>query len=83
VDGKEAGVMVFPQRGIGEWSDWGYSNPLQLILSKGEHTISLEYKEWNENMNGYVNQAMIDELRLVPIEGKMKSLAVQIVEVSD
>lgn len=75
VDGKEAGVLVFPQRGKGEWSNWGYSNPLLLPLTKGQHTLSLEYREWNENMNGTINQAMLDQLRMVQTEGKGASLA--------
>lgn len=68
VDGKEAGVVVFPQRGKGEWSNWGYSNSLPLTLSKGQHTLSLEYREWNENMNGVVNEAMLDQVRIVLTE---------------
>jgi hypothetical protein len=75
IDGKEAGVLAFPQRGKEEWSNWGYSNSVQFALEKGTHAISLIYKDWNENMNGAINQAMIDQLRVVRTEGKTTALA--------
>jgi hypothetical protein len=68
VDNKFAGTMVFPQRGKGEWSTWGLSNTVQIKLSKGDHTVSVELKDANENMNGDINQAMLDQLRLVKID---------------
>jgi hypothetical protein len=68
VDGKSAGVFVFPQRGSGEWSNWGFSNSLQVFLTKGAHTLRLEYLPANENMNELVNQAMLDQLRMVRLE---------------
>ena len=70
VDGKSAGVFVFPQRGSAEWSNWGYSNSLQVFLTKGAHTLRLEYLPANENMNEEVNQAMLDQLRMVRLENK-------------
>lgn len=64
--GKEIlGTFVFPQRGKGEWSDWGYSNPVQLKLEKGKNTLSLEFTPADENMNGEINQALLDHLRLI------------------
>jgi hypothetical protein len=65
VDGKEAGAIVLPQRGANEWSNWGYTNPVSVYLSQGKHTIALDFEKWNENMNGDVNQAMIDNLILI------------------
>lgn len=67
-DGRQLGTAVFPQRGQDEWSDWGYSNPILVHLEKGAHTLTLAYEPANENMNGAVNQAMLDYLRLTRVE---------------
>jgi hypothetical protein len=67
VDNHFAGTVVFPQRGKGEWSDWGFSNTVKIKLSKGTHTITLAFKNANENMNPAVNQAMLDYMRLIRI----------------
>lgn len=67
VDDHFAGTVVLPQRGKGEWSNWGYCNSIKLKLGKGKHLVSLRLKDANENMNVDVNQAMIDHLRLVRI----------------
>ncbi len=67
IDNNFGGTTVFPQRGKGEWSDWGFSNTIKAKLTKGEHTITLEFKDTNNNMNGDINQAMIDYLRLIRI----------------
>jgi hypothetical protein len=66
IDGKVIGAIVFPQRGKDEWSDWGYSNSTKVQMTKGDHTITLQYDASNENMNGDVNQAMLDNIRLMP-----------------
>ena len=62
---KILGTVVFPQRGNEEWSNWGYSNAVQVHLEKGAHVLKLSLEEWNQNMNGTVNQAMVDNLRIV------------------
>lgn len=67
VDNKTMGTAIFPQRGKEVWSDWGYSNSNQVFLQKGPHNISLYFESWNENMNGVINQAMIDQLRIIKI----------------
>ncbi len=67
VDGKAAGAMVFPQRGKDEWSNWGYSNRQHVMLTSGEHEITLRFEPADENMNGDVNRAMLDTLRLIRI----------------
>ncbi|MES2734291.1 MAG: glycogen debranching protein [Bacteroidota bacterium] len=64
---QEVGTVVFPQRGQQEWSDWGYTNAYVLQLASGEHTLSLRFEPHNENMNGEVNTAMLDHLRLIKI----------------
>jgi hypothetical protein len=68
VDIKKAGTIVLPQRGKGEWSNWGYTNSVLINLPAGKHTITLSFEEFNENMNGDINQAMLDELRLVLVK---------------
>ena len=63
-----AGTIVLPQRGIGEWSDWGYTNKVWVQLDKGTNQLSLTFEPANENMNSDINQAMIDHLRLIRVE---------------
>ena len=64
-DGDFAGTFVFPQRGKGEWSNWGYSNTVKLQLKKGKHTLELRFLDANENMNGEINQAVLDQVRII------------------
>lgn len=63
-DQNKVGLVVLPQRGVDEWSDWGYSNRLVLLLPKGRRRFTLRFDAANENMNGEINQAMLDHLRL-------------------
>lgn len=65
VDNTQLDAFVMPQRGENAWSDWAYSNPLRARLSKGSHTISIEYESQNENMNGSDNRVLIDHIRLI------------------
>ena len=60
--------MVLPQRGVEEWSNWGFSNPVLVRLEKGTHALTLAYEPANQNMNGEVNQAMLDYLRVRRVE---------------
>jgi hypothetical protein len=62
------GTVVLPQRGVAEWSNWGFSNPIRVRLEKGTHALTLAYEPANQNMNGTVNQAMLDYLRLRRME---------------
>ncbi len=66
LDGEVLGKYVFPQRGgitkIGE------SNLLQAELSAGEHTLRLEFRDSDENMNLVINTAYIDALELLRLE---------------
>ncbi len=64
VDGDTAGVVVMPQRGTNQWSDWGWSNILRVRLRPGAHTLVLTYTPLDENMNRRENTALLDELRL-------------------
>jgi hypothetical protein len=68
VDQNPINAVVFPQRGKEEWSNWGFSNSLKVPLTKGEHIISISLEEANENMNGDINQAMINFVRIQFIE---------------
>jgi hypothetical protein len=40
---------------------------VKLYLKKGTNTISLSYENYNENMNGEINQAMLDYMRVVKL----------------
>lgn len=62
------GTVVLPQRGVEEWSNWGFSNPILVRLEKGVHPLTLAYEPANQNMNIEVNQAMLDYLRVRRIE---------------
>jgi hypothetical protein len=64
VDGQFVGTIVLPQRGKGEWSDWGMSNQIKLKLTKGAHKVALSLEDANTNMNDDTNQAMIDYVRI-------------------
>lgn len=68
VDGNPVNSFVFPQRGKDEWSNWGFSNALKVWLAKGDHIISIVFEETNENMNGEINQAVVDYLRVQYID---------------
>lgn len=70
VNGTDSGIVVMPQRGSDAWDDWGYSNNLRLFLDPGDHEILLSYEPWNRNMNGDVNVAHIDHLRIRLIKHK-------------
>lgn len=67
LDGKAVGVVVMPQMGFDEWSNWQYSPPITLQLPAGKHSLLLSYEPHNENMNGDVNRALLDALHLVYI----------------
>lgn len=60
VDGKDAGTIVMPQRGVANWDDWGMSNSVKVKLNPGTHTIELRFNPEDENMNIGTNHALID-----------------------
>ncbi len=64
VDGGKAGTIVMPQRGTGNWWDWGMSNTVILPLKAGKHTLVFDLLETDENMNISTNHALIDEVQL-------------------
>ncbi|MEJ6979068.1 glycogen debranching protein [Pedobacter sp. P351] len=67
INNSVVGTLVFPQRGKGEWSNWGFSNARKVKLEKGLHRLALTYELSNENMNGDINQAMLDYVRIIKI----------------
>jgi hypothetical protein len=77
VDGDTAGVVVMPQRGANQWSDWGWSNVLRVRLGAGAHTMVLTYAPLDENMNRRENTALVDELRLTRLPPKSAAHARQ------
>ena len=64
VDNKFSGAVVMPHRGENSWNVFDYSNPLQVYLSKGEHSFTLTFRNSDNNMNGEVNTALIDHARI-------------------
>lgn len=60
VDGKRAGIIVMPHRGVANWNDWGMSNYVQMPLKAGKHTVTIDFRPENTNMNGATNHALID-----------------------
>lgn len=66
-DNSFLGAIVLPQRGVNEWSEWGFTNTVQTSLEKGHHNITLTFDPANQNMNFDINQAMIDYMRITKI----------------
>jgi hypothetical protein len=64
VDSDRIGVLVMPQRGTDRWTDWGYGTALRLELPADEYTLVLAFTDRDENMDGRVNTALLDHLRL-------------------
>lgn len=63
LDGKHIGAVVMPQRG-NEWSNWGYSNSHIINLTEGRHIIRIAFEDLDDNMNGTVNEALLDKIEL-------------------
>ena len=53
-----------PQRGAGNWNDWGMTNVVKVRLTPGRHNLSLVFLPENENMNFTVNHALVDQIEL-------------------
>ncbi|MOA47999.1 hypothetical protein D3C78_1706830 [compost metagenome] len=68
LNGQQTGTVVFPQRGTNEWSEWGVSNTVLVELKAGTNKFDLTYQSNNTNMNGVVNQAMLDYVKIVKVE---------------
>ena len=68
LDAQKAGTLVFAQRGKNDWNNWGFSNKVQIPLNKGNHILTISFEEADENMNGEVNTAMLDYLRVTRLD---------------
>lgn len=68
VDGKRIGVLVMPQRGVANWNDWGMSNHLQTPIPAGTHTITIDFRPENNNMNIDTNHALLDLITIEKID---------------
>lgn len=62
LNGSKRGTFVMPQRGVGNWDDWGMSNQIQVPLTAGTYTVGITYRPENENMNINTNHALLDQL---------------------
>ena len=62
------GVVVMPQRGKDEWSDWGNTNSFKVDFKAGRHSVIVHFEDWNNNMNVDVNTAMLDYLRITKVD---------------
>lgn len=67
-NGRLVAALVMPQRGSDEWSNWGWTNAVELALQQGKNELSLQFEPYNENMNREVNKAMLDQVRLIKID---------------
>lgn len=68
LDGQKAGTVVMPHRGRGNWNDWGMSSRIVLPLSKGKHTIGIQYLPEDENMNIGTNHSLVDNVQIVRVK---------------
>lgn len=68
VNGQRAGIIVMPQRGSGNWDDWGMTNPVDVELKAGRNTFTLKFNPENENMNIATNHALVDEIILTKLK---------------
>lgn len=64
VDGHKAGTLVMPQRGAGNWDDWGFSTGVHVMLEAGQHTLTIEMRPEDENMNLDTNHALLDRIMI-------------------
>ena len=64
VNGEFAGPLVFPQRGLDEWSDWGFTNVEWISLKSGENLLTVRYDDFNRNMDGEINEFFLDYISL-------------------
>jgi len=67
LDDKKIGAVVLPQRGEQNWSDWGYSNAILVDVPAGDHTFTLKFTPSDENMNGEINAALLDRMRIIRV----------------
>ncbi len=64
VDKTRVGTLVMPQRGVGNWSEWGSSSVVTTDLKAGSHLLQILFDSDCENMNIDTNHALIDRVIL-------------------
>jgi hypothetical protein len=64
VNGTFAGSLVFPQRGKDEWASWGLTNTEWVTLKEGQNTLTIRYEDFNRNMDGEINEFLLDYILL-------------------
>jgi hypothetical protein len=62
--------LIFPQRGKDEWSNWGLTNVEYVTLKKGENLLTIRYEDFNRNMDGEINEFLLDCIYLQRLELK-------------
>ena len=70
VNGVFTGSLVFPQRGKDEWSNWGMTNVEWISLKKGVNLLTIRYEDFNKNMDGEINEFLLDCIYLQRLELK-------------
>ena len=70
VNGIFTGSLVFPQRGKDEWSNWGMTSVEWITLKKGVNLLTIKYEDFNRNMDGEVNEFLLDYIYLQRLELK-------------
>jgi hypothetical protein len=68
VNGIFAASLIFPQRGKDEWSNWGLTNNEHITLIDGENTLIIRFDEFNRNMDGKINDFLLDCIFLQRLE---------------
>lgn len=68
VNDEEVATVVMPQRGVGNWDDWGLTNTVRVLLPAGQNVLGLVLNSEDENMNLATNHALIDEIILEKVE---------------
>lgn len=64
VNSNQAYTVVMPQRGVGNWNDWGLSNHVRVKLNKGVNELTIYMRPENRNMNLNTNHAIIDRIEI-------------------
>jgi hypothetical protein len=67
-EGSRVATIVLPQRGSGDWGNYGLSSGVILDLEAGKQEFALRYLPENRNMNGPANEARVRALVLIPVE---------------
>ncbi len=64
VNGRARGVVVMPQRGSGNWTEQGWSNPVVLDLAAGTQWFAIRWDALDDNMNGRESSVIVHGVRL-------------------